>query len=330
MSQTTVMIKWPSIELFHNLRRTLAAVEVSPQLTYRAKVKLDGTNAAVQVSPSGQVVAQSRSRVITPNQDNMGFARWLEGCKDRFAAYAQAEHMTVFGEWCGRGIQGRTAISKIDRSIFVVFAIQFGGVEGELSRLEIDPEKIVDCLQDHPDVYVLPFYGEAIALDFSDEDGLKGAIANLNAEVEAVETVDPWVKATFGIEGLGEGLVLYPTNLTQVGPLTFSDLLFKAKGLKHQVVKSKKPVQLDPEVAKSIDEFVTLFVTTNRLEQGLTEVCKGQLEMSKIGAFLKWLTLDVQKESVAELETAALTWKDVNKAVTKAAREWFLAKVKSF
>ena len=75
MSQTTVMIKWPSIELFHNLRRTLAAVEVSPQLTYRAKVKLDGTNAAVQIFPSGQVVAQSRSRVITPTQDNMGFAQ---------------------------------------------------------------------------------------------------------------------------------------------------------------------------------------------------------------------------------------------------------------
>jgi hypothetical protein len=48
--------------------------------------------------------------------------------------------------------------------------------------------------------------------------------------------------------------------------------------------------------------------------------------MTLIGAFLKWFAMDVQKESVAELETAQLTWKDVSKAVNNAAKTWYYAK----
>ncbi|MGB3531950.1 MAG: RNA ligase family protein [Microcoleaceae cyanobacterium] len=329
MSEPTAMIKWPSIELLHNLRRNLAAVEATPKLTYRAKIKLDGTNAAVQVFSDGSIIAQSRSRIITPSNDNIGFAQWLSDCQDVFSACAQSEHMTIFGEWCGKGIQKRTAISKIDRQIFAVFAIGFGGIAGAFSRLEVNPEKIATYLPQHKDIYVLPFYGESFTVDFGDETSLKEAIAYLNDQVETVEQTDPWVKATFDIEGLGEGLVLYPEAHSTVEGLEYNQLLFKAKGLKHQVVKTKQPVQLDPELAKNVDEFVTLFVTPNRLEQGLTEACQGELAMSQIGNFLKWFCLDVQKESVAELVAANLTWKDVNKAVSKAAREWYIAKVQA-
>jgi hypothetical protein len=37
-----------------------------------------------------------------------------------------------------------------------------------------------------------------------------------------------------------------------------------------------------------------------------------------------WIAADVQKESVAELETSGLTWDQVDKAVQTAARSWFL------
>ena len=39
--------------------------------------KIDGTNAAIIVTDDLQVGAQSRSRVITPEADNHGFARWV-------------------------------------------------------------------------------------------------------------------------------------------------------------------------------------------------------------------------------------------------------------
>lgn len=68
--------------------------------------KIDGTNAAVVVTPEGDVYAQSRTRIITPESsktDNFGFAAWVDANKD-----ALAEQLGVgrhFGEWWGQGIQ---------------------------------------------------------------------------------------------------------------------------------------------------------------------------------------------------------------------------------
>ena len=41
------------------------------QVTYGAKVKLDGTNGGVQVSTHGEVIAQSRNQIITTEDDNI-------------------------------------------------------------------------------------------------------------------------------------------------------------------------------------------------------------------------------------------------------------------
>jgi hypothetical protein len=51
-------------------------------------------------------------------------------------------------------------------------------------------------------------------------------------------------------------------------------------------------------------------------------------ELKKMGVFLQWFTGDFQKESVAELEQTQLTWKEVSKAVMKAAREWYQERTK--
>jgi hypothetical protein len=324
LMKTVPMQPWPSIELLHNVRRGLQLLEAAPRVvTYRAKVKLDGTNAAVQIFPDGRVAAQSRTQVITPQNDNMGFARWVDQHLAYFVQLAQTDHLTLFGEWCGKGVQSRTAIAEIDRKIFVVFAMQVIRSCDRVATLEVDPEQIAVQLPAHPDVYVLPFWGPAISLDFGDDEQLAGAIATLNQWVEQVEQVDPWVQNTFGIAGLGEGLVMYPQVEAPAERLAYAEYLFKAKGLKHQVVKTAKPVQIAPERVQDIAQFVDRFVTPNRLQQGLTEACGGQFAMAQIGAFLKWLTLDVQKESVAELEVAQLEWKEVSKAVTKAAKEWY-------
>lgn len=75
--------------------------------------KIDGTNAAVGItepdrwldSPTGLpggVWAQSQTRVITPANDNFGFARWVADHADKLrGALGPGLH---FGEWYGRGI----------------------------------------------------------------------------------------------------------------------------------------------------------------------------------------------------------------------------------
>jgi len=83
--------------------------------------KIDGTNACIIVipinsdeSPTNPIVslvtdygyvgiwAQSRSRLITPKDDNYGFARWVEANAQELSKLGEGYH---YGEWWGLGIQ---------------------------------------------------------------------------------------------------------------------------------------------------------------------------------------------------------------------------------
>ncbi|NEO84758.1 MAG: hypothetical protein F6J87_10960 [Spirulina sp. SIO3F2] len=325
VTDTVTLQKWPSIELLHNLCRGFELRGEAPKICYRAKVKLDGTNGGVQIFSDRCVAVQSRSQIITPQADNAGFAAWVTANLDYFQTLATEQHLTIFGEWCGKGIQKRTAIAQLEQRIFAVFALQVGGINGQLARLIVEPEQIRAQLPEHLDVFVLPYQGDVFELDFSDRAQLQTQAERLNTQVGAIEQCDPWVAETFGIEGLGEGIVLYPQDVAS-DRLSYSELLFKAKGEKHQVVKTRKAVQIDPEVAQSIADFVALFVTPARLEQGATAV--GGIDIQNIGPFLKWMGQDIQKESTAELAASGLTWKQVSKAIANTARGWYLQQVK--
>lgn len=72
--------------------------------------KIDGTNAQVFVSESGTVLAGSRSRWITPADDNFGFARWVAEHEDELRdGLGPGRH---FGEWWGSGIQRGYGLQK--------------------------------------------------------------------------------------------------------------------------------------------------------------------------------------------------------------------------
>lgn len=65
--------------------------------------KMDGTNACIIIQEGEVVGCQSRNRLITPEDDNYGFATWVESNKSSLASLGDGYH---FGEWCGLGIQG--------------------------------------------------------------------------------------------------------------------------------------------------------------------------------------------------------------------------------
>jgi hypothetical protein len=79
--------------------------------------KLDGTNAIVHVAEDGAVRAGSRSRWITPEQDNYGFARWVADHVDELRALGPGYH---YGEWWGAGIQRRYGLTEKRFSLFNV------------------------------------------------------------------------------------------------------------------------------------------------------------------------------------------------------------------
>lgn len=79
--------------------------------------KIDGTNAAIIIQNGKLVGCQSRKRLITPDDDNMGFARWAFDNK-----YFFEERMcdgTHFGEWAGPGIQKNP--HNLERKTFFLF-----------------------------------------------------------------------------------------------------------------------------------------------------------------------------------------------------------------
>lgn len=331
-------VSFPDIKLFHNVVKFKnETLEIYPGLfskpiAYRGKIKLHGTNAGVRVK-DGEVVAQSRERIITPTEDNAGFAKWVETRKSFFQ---KLDRMTIFGEWCGPGINSGTALQKIRAKQFAVFAIVLDpekDVENhenvELFTYMInDPVEIASVLGELPeDVKILPWYGEEFTIDYLTKESMQKAVDFCNGVVETVEKCDPWVKENFGIEGVGEGVVYYPLNEVRYSRKYFSNFAFKAKGEEHQVVRSKAPVQIDPEVAASIDDFVKMFVTEARLEQGASKVDES-FDIKNIGLFIKWVTTDVLKESVAELEASNLTWAQVQRSVSTAARSWYMEKNK--
>lgn len=331
------VVKWPSIEGMHHVRHGLMASAadggpVPPRVAYRAKVKLHGTNAGVQVLASGSIVAQGRTQTLTPQSDNAGFAAWVQRHGDLFASVRGETDMVIFGEWCGPGIQKGVAITAIPRRVLAVFAVQLHTGREQSSLLVVEPDRIRELVPDHPDIFVLPWHGETIDLDWADTNQLESAADAVNEWVAEIEKRDPWVARTFGIEGTGEGLVLYPVRIhgreydatRPVDRDTCAELMWKAKGDKHKVVRQQKAAQVAPEVASSIDEFIDLFLTEARLEQGLAEACGGDRSPRNTGAFLAWVSADVEKESAVELEASGLAWKQVNKPLTQRARTWFL------
>lgn len=327
-----MFLPFPDIEQFHQVMKT---VRVYPQYgtkpaTYRGKVKLHGTNAAVQIRYDNRVLAQSRSSIISIGNDNAGFAAWVEAKKDLWLTKAMDKTVTIFGEWAGPGIQKGVAVNQIPRKSFFVFAVFVGNTVDE-TEVILEPDEIAKYLPEGlDDVYVLPWATEQYFIDWNDEEAIKKELDAINEMVVKIDENDHYIEGLFGVKGHGEGYVFYPDiPAGEPNRLRISTLTFKAKGEKHKVIKTKVAAQIDPEKVKSIDEFVELFLTPARLEQGVRAISRGEMvfEQRLIGPFIGWVGKDVEKESKVELDEAGLTWKDVASAVSTAARKWYMSQI---
>lgn len=80
---------WPKITRVENRRQ--------PVFTE----KLDGTNSCIVIDSEGNFGCQSRNRLITPEDDNYGFAKWAFANKEELQKLGEGHH---YGEWWGLGI----------------------------------------------------------------------------------------------------------------------------------------------------------------------------------------------------------------------------------
>ena len=329
-AMSTTHVAWSSIELLHNVVRTLGHLHdlghPLPVIEYRAKVKLHGSNCAVQITDTG-IVAQSRTSLLTPEVDYKGFAAWVH----RHAAYfeTQLRGIVVFGEWCGPGVEKGMAISAARSKLFAVFAVQIA------DRIVYEPDELRELVPTDgaPDeLHVLPWESDPVRIDYGSRAALDAVTAKLNEHVAEVEREDPWVKRALGISGVGEGLVFYPVAVNggppPRDPTGLAQLMFKAKGEKHRTAGTRTAIAVDAAVVASIDNFVTLMVSEARLAQGLAAITGDGARLRDprlTGKFLEWIVADVGKESVAELEASELSFAQVERAIRARARAWYLS-----
>jgi RNA ligase len=79
--------------------------------------KIDGTNASIYIGEDGEFLTASRTRWITPDDDNFGFSAWAHENKEELLKLGVGTH---FGEWWGRGIQRNYGLSERYFSLFNV------------------------------------------------------------------------------------------------------------------------------------------------------------------------------------------------------------------
>ena len=78
--------------------------------------KIDGTNAQIFIADDCEtMLIGSRTRWITPQNDNYGFARWCEANRDQLLLLGPGRH---FGEWWGNGVQRGYGIKEKRFSLF--------------------------------------------------------------------------------------------------------------------------------------------------------------------------------------------------------------------
>jgi hypothetical protein len=106
--------------------------------------KIDGTNACVLITEGGQMFTGSRTRWITPEQDNYGFARWAVEHRDELMTLGPGRH---YGEWWGNGIQRGYGLGKGDKR-FSLFNVVRWCLHGTTPAILTSPDPGVVKLQD--------------------------------------------------------------------------------------------------------------------------------------------------------------------------------------
>jgi len=321
------MNKFPSIEQFRHVvraERDQAAFESREPTTrrYRGTVKIHSTNGGIYwKSGQSELVFMSRNRTLKVGDDNAGFAAHFSDGYNQIAIKVvmvdlaisnrvpNHEDITVFGEWCGEGIQKGVAVNALPK-MFVIFAARAG--DRWLEHLDFEPREDAGIFS----ISMFPTY--EIDIDFSRPENVQNTLVELT---EAVERECP-VGKHFGVQGIGEGIVWTPATGDNS-----AKYWFKVKGEKHSVSKVAKLASVDVERFRQKEELVAALCTDNRLQQGIEHhlnEAKLTLEMRDIAPFLRWVFNDIAKEETDTIEASGFTVKELSKPISDIAKRFFL------
>lgn len=352
-------IKFPSIKQFRDIvknvqfdaqfvsydeeTQTLVTDQTAemPVVHAFATEKTHGTNASVCFSEPDGFWVQSRTSIITVDNDNAQCAMhamknesaWVKIIKDLAKEHnidLSKNIITVYYEWCGQGIQKRTAVQGLPKMAIIFKYFRVSPVEYTApsdADDTVEPTGILwleTCAAGVPvqnpeariwNVCTFPTY--EFEIDFNDPRAALGYMDDIVKN--KIELSSP-VGEYFGVTGnVGEGLVV---------TFSFKDktYTFKVKGTAH--VGSKKQVDPVDNLKMNVAQQVAHAVTPAwRLEQMFAlanDTINGAVpDIRNIGAYLKLVNADILKEESDVIAEAGLIPKDIYPAVAKIAREFY-------
>lgn len=149
-------VEWPKIA---RLSREIIVTE-----------KLDGTNAQIIISDDGtQIAAASRTRLITPEDDNFGFAGWVERNKEALLQLGPGRH---YGEWWGKGIQRGYGLDEKRFSLFNANRWNKASVDGPFDVVPVLYQGPFDVVEVDKVLNALNTYGSVAAPGFMKPEGV--------------------------------------------------------------------------------------------------------------------------------------------------------------
>ncbi len=309
-----------------------------PKLIFKGTVKLHGTNAGVCYNAVDGLWAQSRENIITPEQDNAGFAFFVETNKFWFNKFmlevsikedidVNKNTISIYGEWCGGNIQKGVGITNIPKSFFI-FGVKISPIVDSTDEEAVkkNPAYWVDStyLRSTEDrIYNINDYQTwEMEIDFNMPQLIQNDLSDLTI---AVESECPVAKA-FGFSGIGEGIVW---------TCEFKGVVyrFKVKGELHAGKSKVKTLsKVDDAKINKVREIADKVTPTWRLAQMIEKSCDlmngGSLDRSKLGLYIKMVMEDVLKEDSDIIAKAGLEPKDIGKYVSEIAKAYFFEKEK--
>tara|TARA_R110000764_G_scaffold207122_4_gene292698 strand:+ start:8318 stop:9397 length:1080 start_codon:yes stop_codon:yes gene_type:complete len=300
----------------------------------KGTVKIHGSNASLTYDNETQeLTCGKRTSAVGVDGGHFGFADWVyhrnaDKIKDMFQSVIRRWHnkgediiekVSIFGEWAGKGIQGKVAVAEVDK-FFCAFAIYIHeGVDedGENVGYYINDPDMFSTLYNNAirfyNAYQFPTYEVEVDLQYP-----QLSLVEFDKLTLAVEEECP-VGRFFGVDkGIGEGIVWRFGNGGR-------DYWFKTKGEKHSKGGGgAKKADVDPVKVASIKEFVDFAISEDRLEQAydLIKQEHGQVDRSHTGDFIRWINNDAIAEEGDALDAGGLERSDVGAAIAYTSRVW--------
>lgn len=289
-----------------------------PTLVFTGSEKLHGTNAAIGFEVGKVSWTQSRNRILTIEDDNAEFCKWVEGSREELNEIGQHiyrntnesfDNFLIYGEWCGSNIQPQVALSCMPKP-FIVFGIKLrvGDEESWLS------DKEVQLLLKNKLKTIFDYSTYEVSVDFSNPDEAINKMVEITNEVERQSPIG----MAHGVSGIGEGVVW-----------KCGSYIFKVKGKLHSASHVKELIAIDIEKVRNVQECVDKIVTPNRLKQGVDELIANgvTIDNKAIGIFINWIKEDCIKEERDTIVGSDLVIPDVVKAISFKAKSYFIEEV---